>query len=121
MVAIGFVLFISFVVCVIAIFGLLTNCLFEFGIDPAIKRFINWNNLTFGKKYVSIVVHPATMEQLDLATKQEVEFLGLESAHGVKMSLKQCDDYFGGLTIEVPADEPLPDNFVRYTEPIRKL
>lgn len=116
MVVLGSVIFISFIACLVGMFGLFSNCLFEFGIDPAARKLINWSKLTFGKKYVEIYVHPATDEQLDLAVKQEMEDLGLTSKKGIKSSLKRCDNAFGGMPLKVPADEPLPDNFVGYVK-----
>lgn len=114
MAVLGFVIFFSFVACIVGILWLLSNCFFEFGVEPAVKRFMNWYKLSTERQYVEIYVHPATNEQLDLAVKQEMEDLGLTSKKGIKSTLKRCDNHYGGMPLRVPADEPLPDNFVGY-------
>ncbi len=119
MAVLGFVIFFSFAACLIGIVWLLSNCLFEFGIEPAAKRFMNWKKLTFERQYVEIYVHPATEEQIELSRKLEIQRCpdlkkAFKSEASHRANIRNCDKQFGGVPIRVPADEPLPDNFLRY-------
>lgn len=121
MAVLGFVIFFSFVACIIGIIWLLSNCFFEFGVNPAVRRFANWYKLSTERQYVEIYVHPATKEQIELAVDQELRAYPslkdtFESREAHEECLRRCDKFFGGMLLRVPVDEPLPDNFLRYKQ-----
>ncbi len=118
MAAIGFVLFFAFIACLVSIFGLLTNCLFEFGIEPLIKRRINrhkFKQMERLPRWDAVRVYPPTTAQILLAERQSCipgqkpDF----SAESVKAAKKDADN-LGYLEYEIPYGSEVPKNFLRY-------
>lgn len=123
MAAIGFVLFIAFAACMIGTFGLLSNCLFEFGVEPAVKRCIAWRKACKNEKMVEIYVKDPTDAQIRIASRQErihVDSLGLTSFYKQDEETLRALSKAGCFTYFVRKDAKLPDNFDGYYIPINE-